>query len=274
MKTIKYILKKYSWLCLLLITFPALAQGDDPITVPLSNPGKAGTLKVHVISGSITVSGYNGKDVIVMGSGGKKSRNWKSKHKSKNGMKRVDDQSLAYSVEEFNNEVFVKSSAANGTVDFEVKVPYNFSVDLKTVNNGKITVEDVNGAHEVSNTNGGITMNNVEGSVIADALNKSIVVKFKDVNPNANMMFSSLNGDVDISFPSSLKATVKARSDNGSVFTDFDISSIKNTVNTQTSRKNGVYKVNREKGISGTINGGGADIVFKTLNGDILIREN
>ena len=37
----------------------------DRVTVPLTNPGKPGTVSVEVMFGSIKVVGYEGKDVIV-----------------------------------------------------------------------------------------------------------------------------------------------------------------------------------------------------------------
>ena len=37
------------------------------------------------------------------------------------------------------------------------------------------------------------------------------------------MAFTSLNGIVDVTLPASVKANVKLRSDQGDVFTDFDI---------------------------------------------------
>ena len=37
----------------------------DEVSVPLSFPGKIGTLEVNQIFGSLTVSGYSGKEVMV-----------------------------------------------------------------------------------------------------------------------------------------------------------------------------------------------------------------
>ncbi|MDC8004346.1 hypothetical protein POV27_09805 [Aureisphaera galaxeae] len=277
MKTHYNTLKHFGILLLLLVGTQLTAQTKETFTIPLSNPGQEGKLVVNIIDGNITVQSHNGEDVIVEATGqqqGNKGWNNKKQQRSKNGMKRIVDNSLSFTVEEINNKVYIKYTPGKWVIDFVVKVPKQFSLDLKTVNKGNIVVEGVDGTHEASNTNGKITMRNVGGSVIADALNQDIVVTFASVHNNANMMFSSLNGDVDISFPKSLKANVLASSNNGNVYTDFEIVKVNNGGNVKTTNKNGVYKVTREKGVAGTINGGGADIVFKTLNGDILIREN
>jgi DUF4097 and DUF4098 domain-containing protein YvlB len=263
----------------LIISGLTFAQNEEPITIPLSNPSESGKLVVHVIYGSISVTTHNGNDVIVTANGESNKDEWNKhnnrKHKKKrnhDGLKRVINNSLEYSIEEINNTVYIKYRPGNVIINFEVQVPENFSVDLKTVNSGNIYVEGVNGAHEVSNTNGKITMKDISGSVIADALNKDIVVSFKTVQTDATMMFSSLNGNVDITFPNNLKANIIAQSDYGDVYTDFELEKTKNTI--KASKESGVYKINRKKGVSGLINGGGSDITFKTLNGDILIRSN
>src|SRR5512133_3444115 len=54
-------------LALVVITTACFAQktGTETLTVPLSNPGKTYTLKVQVLAGSITVTGYEGKEIII-----------------------------------------------------------------------------------------------------------------------------------------------------------------------------------------------------------------
>ncbi len=260
-----------SILALCLTTALGSAQTEE-ISVPLSNPGDEGKLTVHVTDGSITVEGHNADNVVVIAnrrSGGKSH-----KKREKNGLKKVGDNSLSFTVEEYNNEVKIRNKASNGLVDFTVKVPRNFSVNLRTVNKGSIRVDGLNGTHEVSNTNGPVDMTNVGGSVIADALNKDITVQFSQVFDDTNMMFTSLNGDIDVTFPSNLKATIWARSDNGDVYSDFEMVTTKSQQRKENRGSDGVYRVTQEKGITASINGGGIEIGFKTLNGDILIRSN
>jgi len=266
-----YAIHKYVVMLILLVTSATMAQNGEPITVPLSNPGADGKLVVHIIDGSISVEGHNGNNVIVEGTG--KGRKKKSKG-NKGSLRNVSGNSLRFTVEENNNTVYVKSGAADGHVDFLIKVPKNFSVDLRTVNDGGIFVDNLNGTHEVSNLNGKINMTNVGGSVIADALNQNITVQFARVFDDTAMMFTSLNGNIDVSFPSNLKANVAARSDNGDVYTDFELTATTSGNRVSSKGKDGVYRVKQEKGITGLINGGGIEITFKTLNGDVYIRSN
>ena len=268
----KHIVQIIGLAAIMLFSPASFGQDEERITIPLSNPGEAGKLTVHLIDGSIKVQGHDSDDVVVIGK--LVSKKHSKKNKEKNGMKRLENNDLSFTVEEFENKVRIKKRVANGQVDFTVMVPRNFSVDLKTVNNGRIVVDGLNGTHEASNTNGPISMTNVGGSVIADALNQDITVTFKSVYDDTAMMFASLNGDIDVTFPSDLKATVTARTDNGNVYTDFEMKTSKSGQRKEGRGTDGVYRVTQERGVTGDINGGGIEIKFKTLNGDILIRSN
>ena len=89
---------------------------------------------------------------------------------------------------------------------------------------------------------------------------------------DANMAFSSLNGDLDITFPNTLKADVKAKSDMGEIYTDFDMQVSANKPEVNKNDSSGTYKVKIEQWVRGKINGGGPEMLFKTFNGDILIK--
>jgi len=247
-------------------------QGEKEIKIPLSNPSEPGKLKLHLLNGSIRVMGYSGNEVIIKATSGEGDH--RHKDQERNGLKKITSNNVSFTAEEFENKVRIKSSDWNSAADFEIKVPKNFSLDLKATNDGDIVVENVNGEFEISNLNGAITMTGISGSVIADALNEDVKVQFVKVTPGEYMAFSSLNGDLNIVFPASLKADINAKTDNGNLYTDFDIKLKPNTDQVSTEKVNGVYKVTYENKIKGTINGGGAEIKFKAFNGDILIKKN
>jgi len=254
----------------LLLSLSMSIAAQETITVPLSDPSKPGELKLAINSGSITVKGYSGKEVIVKATSKRSNRRG---NKTKNGLKRVAISSIEFRAEEDDNYVIVDTKYYQA-IDFEVQVPKNFSLKLKTVNNGKIYVENVNGSMDISNLNGPITLKDISGSVSADALNQDIKVTFVDVTPNTPMAFSSLNGDIDITFPKDMKADVKMKSERGELFTDFDIkvNPSKAEVNKTNTKGGKAYQVKVEKWIIGTINGGGPEIFFKNYNGDVIIR--
>ena len=256
--------------------FTIIVTAQETITVPLSNPSKTGLLKVGIINGSITVKGTNNKEVIITGTKREDKRYYSGRKTSKNntnGLKRISNNSLEFSVNEYDNTVRVESSP-RGTTDFEIQVPKNFSLKISTVNRGEIYVENVNGIMDISNINGKITLKDISGAVSADALNRDIVVNFIKVTPNTPMAFSSLNGDIDITFPKNIKANVKVKSDRGEIYTDFELNAkpSKAKVTKGDGSRGNAFNVKVEKWIEGAINGGGAELLFKNFNGDVIIR--
>ncbi len=273
-------MKKYSIAliaCFLSFGFLAAQEKEiDLFSVPLSNPNSPGKLIVNQITGSIQVEAYDGKEVLVKatvseghghcdGCGDRKSE-------SKEGMRKISTSSLNIGAEEDNNVVRIQNELWNKKTDLYIKVPTDFSLKLKTINDGDITVEGVNGEMEISNINGHITLESVSGSVLANTTNGELKVTFNSISSGKDMAFSSFNGDVEVLFPKSLKANVKAKSDMGDVYTDFDMTVSKNEPQVDKSNSSGKYRVKLEQWVKGTINGGGPEMLFKTFNGDIMIK--
>ncbi|UFH54241.1 DUF4097 family beta strand repeat-containing protein [Spirosoma sp. KNUC1025] len=262
----------------LLVAGPLLAQNDvkEQLVVPLSDPGKPGTLRVNLINGSINVVGYNGKDVVIdIAASGVNRRNKRDDDdRPSNGMKRISTGNpFDVSAREKSNTVSVEANSVNQTVDLTIKVPQQFSLRIGTVNHGEISVENVSGELEVNNVNGAIELNNIAGSAIANTVNGAVKATFKSVNTDAPMAFSTLNGNVDVTFPASAKANVKLKSDRGDIFTDFDIDVDKSASKVNRTSQNGMYRVAIDDWVQGKINGGGREIMMKNMNGNIYIRK-
>jgi hypothetical protein len=256
----------------------ALAWGQDPsvdrVTVPFSDPSRPKMLKSNLLTGSITVRGYEGKDVIIEArSRGSESR--RSVPKKAEGLRRIDAGALGINVEEQENVVRISTAPAHHSVDLTIQVPTSTSLELRAVNNGTITVERVDGEIDVDNVNGPVKLMDVSGAVVAHALNGEVQVVFDRIRPGKAMSFSSLNGDIDVTLPADTKARVKMKSDNGDVFSDFDIKLEANSrsIVEEGRSGHGKYRVRLDKSVVGTINGGGPDMQFTTLNGKIYIRK-
>ncbi len=252
-------------------------SAQETVNIPLTDPSKPGVLKVKILSGGIKVKGTDTKEVIIKATVREEEKKYYKKKKSNKklqGLKRISNEGLDFSVKEYINAIDVDSDR-NGTTDFEIEVPRNFSLKLSTYNSGDITVENVNGHMDISNANGKITLKDISGAVIADALNKDITVNFVKVDPDTPMAFSSLNGDIDITFPKNMKADVKIKSERGEIYTDFDLKMKKEKPNfTKSEYKNSGYRLKIEKWVSGSINGGGQEVIFKNYNGDVIMRSN
>ncbi len=259
---------------LFVVVQPLSAQSDNKVTVPLSDPSRPVTLRAHLVSGSITVKGADVKEVVVEA----KARGGEESHSSgrAEGMKRIPMTSTGLNIEAENNNVRVSTDSYQRTIDLTITVPTHTSVSLHTVNDGNILVSGVDGELDIDDVNGEVDLKNIGGSVVAHALNGHVVATFNRIDPQKPMAFSSLNGDIDVTFPADLKANVSMRTDNGEVYSDFDVKVLPNAPQ-QTVEDNrgrgGKYKVKIDKNVRGTINGGGQEIQFKNFNGNIYIRK-
>jgi Putative adhesin len=268
-------MKKFITSALFLFLFGSLwaqTNGDEKqIVIALSDPSKPGKLRISAISGSITVKGYNGKEVIVRAL--PKTEKSEEVKANKDGLKRIPNDSFRLQASEENNQVNVSSNANGNSVDFEVMVPQKFSLSVKTVNDGDVIVENVDGEIEATNVNGPITLRNVGGTVVANTINGDLLVTMNRVDANVPMAFSNLNGDIDITFPANIKATAKIRSDRGEIYSDFDMNVLPNKAEVKKESGGKYTSYSIEKGVVVEINGGGPEFLFKNMNGDVIIRK-
>jgi len=268
------------------ITFLFLVMGltanpqeipSEKVSVAFSDPSRPGLLKVGLITGGINVTGYEGKEVVIEARArqGRLSRRERS-GEGMEGMRRLQNPSSGLTVEEENNVMAVHVGSMNREMDLNIQVPFKTSLKLGTVNDGDIKVERVQGEVEVNDVNGGITLTNISGSAVAGTTNGDVVATFDAATPGKSMSFSSFNGKIDVTFPPGVKANVVMKSEEGDIYSDFDIrmdSASRAPIVEDSRSKGGKYRIRLEKSLYGTINGGGPEMQFKNFNGNIYIRK-
>ncbi|HYX52143.1 MAG TPA: DUF4097 family beta strand repeat-containing protein [Candidatus Limnocylindrales bacterium] len=247
---------------------------DGRVVAKIADPSRPASVSVHIIQGNITVQGGNAQDVTVEA---RLRDDHEERRSDRNaaGMKRIPMTSSGLNVEAENNQVRITTDQTQRTVDLTITVPVRSSLSLKTINDGNIVVTGVDGELDVNDINGNVTLKNVSGSVVAHALNGNVVVTMNraDAKP---MAFSSLNGNIDVTFPADLKATVSMRTDNGEVYSDFDVqldTTAPRQIVEDGRSSGGKYRVRMDKTVRGKIGGGGPEIQFKNFNGNIYIRK-
>ncbi len=153
--------------------------------------------------------------------------------------------------------------------NFKLQVPMDCAVELKTVNEGDILVQSLEGNFDVSNVNGGIEMSGMCGSGVVHTVNGEVLVEFND-NPKGDCSFRTINGDVKLYFQKGLSADFYLKTMNGEAFTDFEVTSLPLRAKRSENHKGRrIYKVGHMSGIRA--GRGGPEIELNTLNGDMFI---
>ncbi len=261
-------------LAALLVAAPG--QADDPaerLTVPLSDPARPATVSMNLLNGGIDVTGSAVKQVIVELHGNVTSRQARRPENTE-GLKRVDIGGSAFGIEEAANVVEIKPSIFSHVDRIGLEVPRSTNLKLKTLSGGDINVSHIDGDIEVENLNGEVKLSDVSGASLIHTLNGKIVAVFSRVPAGKSMSLSSLNGDVDITLPANAKFNVRAKTDNGAVYSGFEMK-LQPYRNESQDASGGTDRHRRrvETGTYGTINGGGPDLQLTTFNGNIYIRQ-
>lgn len=255
---------------LISLSATVMAQ-DNEFTIALTDPAKRGKIKVQLNSGSITIKGTARKDVLVRYAA--EDDEDRSEKKTKDGLKRVSGGGIDLEASENENAVTIKSGSWNKELNLEIEIPANFDVHAQTYNNGDLMLSNIQGELALTNYNGEITALNISGSVIATTYNGEIKLTFDKVKENTPMSFVTYNGDIDVSFPGVVKASVKMKTEQGDIYTDFDMKISSTGPRKTQDTKSGSYKIVIDEWKKGDINGGGAEITMKTNNGDVYIRK-
>lgn len=236
-------------------------RSTEQLIVTLSNPGKPGTLIIDHFKGSVSVSGYNGEVLIVKARlRFPDAKNGDSMASRVPGRTRLP--SIRLSARERGNVVTVDTNCGQlgRTMDLEIEVPYNFSVKLKIQHNGVIKVTRLDGEFEATNFNGDIRLDNISGSAVVNTIDGNIVVSFSRPSFNVPMAFTSVHGKIDVTFPAEARITAKMRSDGGGVYNDFDL-------------KMEAGNPSAGKWIYSKINGGGAQVILRSFEGNVYLRK-
>ena len=113
-----------------LLSTVLIAQNKDTeqLVVPLSNSGEKGQLEVQLVNGSITVSSYDGNEVIINASAELQETTSK---KLQNGMKKLNTNSFSISAEEKNNKIEIETNSWRKAIYLDIQVITKISYKLE-----------------------------------------------------------------------------------------------------------------------------------------------
>lgn len=266
--------KQWFWI-IALAAMPLVAQEalGQRVTAKFADPSRPGTIRVELMSGNVTVKSHTGPEVAIeinQDSSGPKRRRREDDSEENRGLRKIITNS-PFSVREEGNTITVEAESWQN-VNITVMAPVKSNLKLQGTNSG-FEVEGMQGEIEATTTNGKVILTSVAGPVVAHTVNGKLLATLTQVSTKP-MSFTSFNGTVDVTLPTSTKATIKMSTNHGDIYTDFDM-----TIDpvAQTQVEESTDRRGRRKIVGGTtvgkINGGGPEIQFKTFNGNVYIRK-
>ena len=156
-------------------------------------------------------------------------------------------------------------------MDFTLKVPMSLNLYVNTINEGDVTVDNVDGVIKAGNINGNIRLTRLKSEAEAHTINGDVDIEYVG-KPVKECRFYTLNGDINALFPPTLSANLTFESFNGSFYTNIeDLESLPQKL----------VKSNREEGVQYKITGnqfkvgdGGPLLAFETFNGNVYLKES
>ena len=197
------------------------------------------------------------------------------KEKKIAGMKQLSGSASGLEVEEEDNVVQINTQSWKAATDLVIQVPVATSLEIRSTMDGAVLVEGVSGEIDINNINGPVTLKNVSGNTLVHTVNGNIEVTLARVTADKPLSFSTMNGDIDVTLPADVKANLKMKSEQGEIYTDFDINMTRQPTKSEAAEKTeqGKFRITFDKSLYGLVNGGGREIAFNTFSGDIYIRK-
>lgn len=124
---------------------------------------------------------------------------------------------------------------------------------------GEISAEQIKGGVDAESVSGDITLGGVtEGRQVKAKALSGTVKYMGEIYRDGRYHFNSHSGRITLSIPADAAFDLEARTFSGTIDSDFEIKI--------------VGKISRKK-LSGSVNGGGAEVVCKTFSGDIDLEK-
>ncbi len=203
----------------------------------------------------------------------KKRREEKAKKTA--GMKQLGGTTSGLEIEEEDNVVQVSAQSWKAATDIVIQVPVSSSLEVRTSMDGTIVVEGVSGEIDINNINGPVTLKNVSGNTLVHTVNGDIEAVLTRISADKPLSFSTMHGDIDVTLPADVKASLKMKTEQGEIYTDFDMNVGRKATRAEAAEKTeqGKFHITFDKSLLGEVNGGGSEISFNTFTGDIYIRK-
>ena len=189
------------------------------------------------------------------------------------GLRELRPNNLDFDITTTGNNIKVDSNSERYITNLRIKVPRESNLVLDSYRDGKLQVSDVHGHLNVRSFHNHLTLTECSGSAKLWTYHGDLVVGLTAISADSRLEFESYNGSIDLALPADIHVNTQLRTNFGKLLTDFDIAEVGDPVQSEI-RKDGSAKIEFDKFVRGTINGGGQVLSVETEHGDIRLRKH
>jgi hypothetical protein len=214
-----------------LFAFAARAE-EIKSTVAFSQPDQPGTVRIQVARGAVEIKGTDASEVVVL------SESAPVRSTPRPDGLRVISSASSFSLTEKNNIITLDAMSeftSGRPGHFKVLVPRSTSVVVQNSWGGEIRCAGVAGNLEITGLNGPIFLEDIANGAVVSTMNGEITASIRELQEGKPLSFQSMNGQVALRLPASAKASLRVRTQNGSVLTDFDEAVLQTKTETSTT---------------------------------------
>jgi hypothetical protein len=186
-----------------------------------------------------------------------------------------DNTDLGVNVSEENGVVRIQG-VVNQVRDYQYKilVPSGMDVNLNYSSpfcNGDIAIDGYVGSLEIKTLSAGVKITNSSGPFTVNSISGNVDVVFNKINQDEPTSLASVSGLIDVTVPTTEKATFQISTITGNVYNNLDLKGLSSIG--KDDRASGLEPVKHKGGNTYTLNGGGQKVLLKSISGNIYLRK-
>lgn len=243
------------------------------------------TFVLRNINGAVSVEGYDGSEILLTAEVTYKAKSRRNVDKAQEEvtlatqkvegalviyvdapgvMFNTDDGEYGYQMNRWDPDY-------SFTFNFKVKVPRRLAVNVGTIQEGDVTVKNIASFVKACNINGDVYLSGISGpGSEATTINGDVTALYEKV-PVMACEYHTINGTIEVQYPTSLAAQMAFESFNGSFFTDFDYQALPTKLVKTEEDEPGSFRLESRSSIQ--VGDGGPVISFNNFNGNTYIRK-
>lgn len=187
----------------------------------------------------------------------------------------IDNTELGVNISEENGVVRISGATKKvREYKYTISVPIGIAVSIdyhSPFASGDLVFESYDGILEIETLSANIKLTNCTGPFTVNSVSGDVEAIFSSINQDQPTSLASVSGLIDVTVPTSLKATINLSNITGDVYNNLNL--ISTSKEEDDKRSKGLDELKYNNGGEYTLNGGGQKLLLNTVSGNIYLRK-